>query len=49
MENSQRISVVMENSQRISMVMANPQRISMVMSPSTILGLGIQALMAMGA
>ena len=39
----------MENSQRISVVMENSQRISMVMSPSTILGLGIQALMAMGA
>ena len=37
----------MENSQRISVVMENSQRISMVMSPSTILGLGIQALMAM--
>ena len=36
-------------SQRISVVMENSQRISMVMSPSTILGLGIQALMAMGA
>ena len=37
------------NSQRISMVMENPQHISTVMSPSTISGLGIQALMAMGA
>ena len=37
------------NSQRISMVMENSQHITMVMSPSTISGLGIQALMAMGA
>ena len=41
--------MLMENSQRIGMVMENSRRISMVMSPSTILGLGIQALMAMGA
>ena len=37
------------NSQRISMVMENSQHITMVMSPSTISGLGIQALMTMGA
>ena len=38
------------NSQRISMVMENShEHITMVMSPSTISGLGIQALMTMGA
>ena len=37
------------NSQHISVVMENSQHIAMVMSPSTISGLGIQALMAMGA